>query len=55
MLTLFGAVRSHDAFHGSDDLLCDWRRHGGGVDSTVGVGTQVVHQLLREKTRQVSV
>lgn len=45
-LTYCGAVLSHNALHRSDDLLHHRRRHGGGVDSTVGMAAQELDQLL---------
>ncbi len=40
------AILSHNALHRSDDLLHHRRRHGGGVDRAVGMGAQVLDELL---------
>lgn len=47
--TQCGPVLSHDDLHRSDDLLGHRGRHGGGVQGAVGVATEVVDQLLKDK------
>lgn len=46
------AILSHNALHRSDDLLHHRRRHGGGVDRTVGMGAQVLNKLLNTADTQ---
>ncbi len=50
-LTLCASAFSHDALHGTYDLLGDRRRHGRGVHGTMRMTTQVVHQLLQNRTQ----
>ena len=46
------AILSHYALHRSDDLFHHRRRHGGGVDRTVRVGSQVLNELLNPAETQ---
>lgn len=46
------AIFSHNALHRSDDLLHHRRRHGGGIDRTVGMGAQVLDKLLKPANTQ---
>ena len=46
------AIFSHNALHRSDDLLHHRRRHGGGIDRTVGMGAQVLDKLLKPADTQ---
>lgn len=48
--TFCGAIFSYDALHGSYDLLRNGRGHGWGVNCTVRMTAQVIHQILKHQT-----
>lgn len=50
ILTLCAPIFSHEALHGTYDLLSDRGGHGRGINCTVRMSPQVVHQLLQCRT-----
>lgn len=52
VLTLSAPIFSHDALHGTEDLLGDRRGQGCGVHGAVRIRAQVVHQLLQRSIKQ---
>lgn len=43
---------AHDGSHGCDNLLCNWRRHGGCIDLRMTSDSQVIDQILRKEIQQ---
>jgi hypothetical protein len=50
--TLKCTILAHNYFHGSDNLLCYRRRHGGCIAGCMAVYTKMINKMLKTKHRE---